>query len=59
MILVYRRHKIGPNSRWHFHTQCPQWLEIDFDQARLLEFSERDRICPECIKLEARMFPDD
>lgn len=42
---------------WHFHTQCPDWPENDFIQTLYLKRDELERICPECCKVNAKMFP--
>jgi hypothetical protein len=57
MIQLYRRRKALADSEWHFHTQCLDWPEAEYIQTRYLKPHERERICPECTKLEAEMFP--
>ena len=57
MIEVYRKRKASLDSEWHFHTQCPDWPENDFIQTRSLKPDELERICPECCKLNVKMFP--
>ena len=57
MIEVYRKRKASLDSEWHFHTQCPDWPENDFIQTCSLKPDELERICPECCKLNAKMFP--
>jgi hypothetical protein len=57
MIEVYRKRKASLDSAWHFHTQCPDWPENDFIQTRYLKPDELEGICPECCKVNAKMFP--
>ena len=57
MILVYRKHKNSTDEDWHFNGQCPRWPETDFVQVRFLIPEENQRLCEECLKLEAKMFP--
>jgi hypothetical protein len=56
MALVYRRLKNSLDLDWHFHTKCPRWPELGLVEAQLLK-PEGDRLCPECIKLDATMLP--
>jgi hypothetical protein len=55
MILVYRKHK--DDLEWHFHTQCSRWPESDFLQVRIVNMAEGERLCRECARREAAMFP--
>jgi hypothetical protein len=55
MILIYRKRKDG--QRWHFHTQCTRWPETDFVQVLYLNPDDEPRLCGECARLEAKMFP--
>jgi hypothetical protein len=57
VIEIYRRTKESVDSEWHFHTQCADWPELNYIQVRSLTPDERKRICPECARLEAKMFP--
>jgi hypothetical protein len=57
VILFYRKHKNSMDDDWHFHTQCSRWPETDFVQTRVLEPGEGERLCRECVKREAEMFP--
>jgi len=57
MIEVYRKRKDSVDAKWHFHTQCPDWPENDFIQTLYLKPDELERICPECCKVNAKMFP--
>jgi hypothetical protein len=54
---LYRRRKDLPDSKWHLNTQCPDWPEVDYVQLRYLSPEEREHICPECKRLEAKIFP--
>jgi hypothetical protein len=56
MILVYRKHNNG--SLWHFHTQCPQWPEINYVQAQDVHPTGEERLCEECARLQSQMFPE-
>ena len=55
MISIFRKHKNG--LVWHCHTQCPRWPEVDFVQVRYLNPDDKPRLCEECARLEAKMFP--
>ena len=57
MIEIYRKRKDSVDAKWHFHTQCPDWPENDFIQTLYLKRDELERICPECCKVNAKMFP--
>jgi hypothetical protein len=57
MIEVYRKRKDSVDAKWNFHTQCPDWPESDFIQTLYLERDELEEICPECCKVNAKMFP--
>jgi hypothetical protein len=57
MIEIYRKRADSPASEWHFHTQCPHWPEVNYIQSRYLQPEERERICAECKRLDAKMFP--
>jgi len=57
VIEVYRKRKDSPKAKWHCHTLCPHWPEIDYIQQRFLTPDEREHLCPECKRLNAEMFP--
>jgi hypothetical protein len=55
--LVYRKNKDSADREWHFHTQCPRWPEVTFEQVRTVDhIGAGERICNACIRLEVRMF---
>ena len=54
MILVYRKDKDG--FVWHFHTQCPNWPEINYVQIRFVRPMEDERFCEEWTRLESEAF---
>jgi hypothetical protein len=55
MIVLYRKRRDG--SVWHFHMQCSNGPESDYIQMRFIDLAEDERMCDECAKLEAAMFP--
>jgi hypothetical protein len=55
MLLIFRKRK--DDVVWHFHTQCQRWPETDFVQVRFLNQDDGPRLCEECARLEAKMFP--
>ena len=57
MIQVYRKLSDTWDLNWHFHTLCPQWPEVNYVQVRFVEPGGSERLCEECIRLEAEMFP--
>jgi hypothetical protein len=54
-VEIYRRRK--DSSEWHSHTQYPDWPEVDYIQTGFVNPEERERLCPECKRIEAKMFP--
>ena len=54
---LYRKRKDSADSEWHFNTQCLDWPEVDYVQSRYLPPEEREHICLESKRLEAKMFP--
>ena len=57
MILIYRKPKASVGSEWHFNTQCPHWPASSFVQVRYLAPEANERLCQNCVRLEATMFP--
>jgi len=58
-MILYRKSKAAADLEWHFHSQCPRWPLTSFFQVRFLLMNrhEQDRICPDCINLEAQLVP--
>ena len=54
MRLVYQRLNDSLDLDWHFNPQCPRWPKLGLVEARLIK-PEDDRLCSECIKLDATM----
>jgi len=54
--MMYRRLKGSLDLDWHFHAKCPRWPELGLVDIQLFK-PEDERLCPECIKLEAAVPP--
>ena len=54
--MVYRRLENSLDVAWHFHTKCLRWPELGLIDVQL-NSPGSDLLCPECIKLEAKMIP--